>query len=292
MRDEVLSLILRQVETVVDETPSEIFDVKLAVTIVVHGLEDSCNSLDSTAGAIEDFCLDLSDQVLNAERLKLLHWDGVASVGRVANEPDVLVVLELGGHISRDISLVLEGKVLRAFLVRKRVAHDLLLAAEVICVALFIRAEVVARAAVPQQNWLIDTNWFSLLLHTEVGVTGVHNPHTSVSVLTMHGGLVESGDGRVIVLALRGRAEQKNFAEGVWVRLDADFLTVSDDVVRAEDVGLFNTYNLENGTVSRSDTFIGSRRAHIALISAWQLVVDVHCKPTVSHLALEHETVT
>ena len=109
VRHQVLGLFLGQIETVVNETPSEVLHIELTVTIVVHGLEDSGDALDSTGGAVKDFSFHLSHQVLNAEGLELLHGHGVAGVRRVANEPDVLVVLELSGHVTRDISLVFHG---------------------------------------------------------------------------------------------------------------------------------------------------------------------------------------
>ena len=108
----MLGFFLSQIETVVDEAPSKVLDVQLAVTVVVHGAEDPCDALDATAGALQDLGLDLSDQVFNAECLELLHGHGVASVGCVADEPDILVVLELGWHVTRQVALVLECKVL------------------------------------------------------------------------------------------------------------------------------------------------------------------------------------
>ena len=46
--EELASLILRQVEAVVDEAPTEVVNVQLAVTIVVHRLEDAGDALDAT----------------------------------------------------------------------------------------------------------------------------------------------------------------------------------------------------------------------------------------------------
>ena len=92
---QVLSFLLSQVEPIVDKAPSEIVDVKLAVTIVVHGFEDAGDSLDSSRGAIQKFGLDFLDQVVDGEGFQLLHGQGVARVGRVAHKPHVLVMLEL-----------------------------------------------------------------------------------------------------------------------------------------------------------------------------------------------------
>ena len=263
----------------------------MAVTIVVHRFEDSCDALNSTRGTLKDFSFDLCDQVLDAEGLELLHGDGIAGIGRVTDEPDVLVVLELGGHIASNISLVLQGQILGAVQNCERVAHDLLLATEVIRVALVIGGQVVGGAAVAEQDWLVNAHGLTLLLQAEVGVASVNNPNTGVALLSMHGSLVEPADWRVIVLALRCRAQKKLLAEGVWVALNVDFLAVANDIVRAEDVSLFNTRDFKHSTVCGSNTLIRCRGAHVALISAWQLVVGVECEPAVRLLVLEHEAV-
>ena len=49
MVDQMLRLFLRQVETVIDEAPSEVLNIELSVAIVVHGLKDSSNTFDAAA---------------------------------------------------------------------------------------------------------------------------------------------------------------------------------------------------------------------------------------------------
>ena len=45
---QLLCFLLSQIETVIDEAPSKIFHIQLAVSIVVHSFEDSCNSFDTS----------------------------------------------------------------------------------------------------------------------------------------------------------------------------------------------------------------------------------------------------
>lgn len=100
MVKEVLGLFLGQVESIVDETPSEVLDVELAVAVVVHGFEDSSDSLNAARRALQQLCLRLVDQVFDRESLELLHRQSVAGVRRVACKPDVLVVLELRWNVT------------------------------------------------------------------------------------------------------------------------------------------------------------------------------------------------
>lgn len=180
MRDEVLSLLEGEVEAVVDETPTEVLDIKLAVTVIIHSLKDSGDALDSAAGTLEDFSFDFGDEVVDGESLELLHGDGVAGVGGVAEEPDVLVVLELGWHIRGDVTLAFESQVLGAIQNRERVAHDLLFAAEIVSVALIVRSEIVSRAAVTEQDWVGALDGLTLAFHAEVRVGGIDHPDASV----------------------------------------------------------------------------------------------------------------
>ena len=57
-------------------------------------------------------------------------------------------MLELRWHVARDVTVCLQGQVLRTIQNSKRVAHDFLLAAKVASVALVVAAKVVASAAV------------------------------------------------------------------------------------------------------------------------------------------------
>ena len=72
----------------------------------------------------------------------------------------------------------------------------------------------------------------------------------------MHGSLVEARYWRVNVLALWGGTEDESLSESVRVSLYANFLTVADDIIGAEDVRFLNTNNFENGTVDRTDTLV------------------------------------
>ena len=89
-------------------------------------------------------------------------------------------MLELRWHVARDVTSRLQGQVLRAIQNSKRVAHDFLLATEVTRIALVITTEVVACAAVADENWLICAHGLSLTLHAEVGVHSVNDPDAGI----------------------------------------------------------------------------------------------------------------
>lgn len=45
---QVLGFFLRQVEAVVDETPAEVFNVELAVTVIVHRFKNASDTFNAT----------------------------------------------------------------------------------------------------------------------------------------------------------------------------------------------------------------------------------------------------
>ena len=57
-------------------------------------------------------------------------------------------------------------------------------------------------------------------------------------------------------MAFRSGAEDKSFSKSVRVSLNANFLTVADDIVRAEDVRFLNANNFEDGTVDWTDALV------------------------------------
>ena len=57
-------------------------------------------------------------------------------------------------------------------------------------------------------------------------------------------------------MALRGGAEDESLSESVRVRLYANFLTVADDIVGAEDVRFLNANKFEDGTVDWTDALV------------------------------------
>lgn len=201
MLQQVLGLLLSQVEPIVDKAPSEVVDVQLAVTIVVHGFEDAGDSLDSSRGAIQKFCFHFLDQVVDGKGFELLHRHGVTGVGRVAHEPHVLVMLELRWHVSCSASVVLESQILSSVLDGEGVAHDLFLATEVVLVTAVVTSQVVASAAVSDQNGVLSSHGLALSFHSEVGVEGVDDPHAGKIGLGVHRGFIVSGNRRERVLA-------------------------------------------------------------------------------------------
>ena len=93
-------------------------------------------------------------------------------------------------------------------------------------------------------------------------------------------------------MAFRSGAEDKSFSKSVRVSLNANFLTVADDIVRAEDVRFLNSNNFEDGTVDRTDALVCCCSHHVSLISTPTLVIGVNSEPPVSLLTLHHQTVT
>ena len=200
-------------------------------------------------------------------------------------------MLELCRYITGQVASGLEGKILRAVLDSKRMAHHLFLATEVVSVALVITAEVVASAAVADQDGVATFDGLTLALHSEVRVKRVDDPDASEGSVGMHGGLIKARDRRVGVLAFGGRGAHEGLAEGIWVRLNTDFLTVAHDIVAAEDVHTLLTDDLEDGTVGWANLIFRSGREHVPLIGARAPIVGVKSEPATSLLVLNHEAV-
>lgn len=170
-------------------------------------------------------------------------------------------------------------------------AHDLLLATEVVGVTFLIAREVVAGATVAQQEWVTAADGLALALQAEVGVLSIEDPNTRVVALGVHSGLIETRDRRVVACALGGRGKAQGLAESVRVALNSDLLAIPDDVVVTKDIDLFSFDDAEDGAVSRPDSLVGRCREHVTLFDARKAVVDVQGKPAVSLRIAEHEAV-
>ena len=142
------------------------------------------------------------------------------------------------------------------------------------------------------QNRVTTLDGLSLPLHSEVWIESVDNPDAGECALCVHRGLIKARNGRVNVLVLGRRAEDQWLAEGIWVGLNADFLSIAHDIVRAEDVHVLDTHNAENGAIDGAKALSGGGRAHVALLWAWALVIRVKSKESVCLLASEHQTVS
>ena len=79
MIQELLSLLFSEIETIVNETPSEVVSIELTIAIIIHGLEDARNSLNSRGRPLTNLLLYLSNQVVDIEAMQLLYW---CSMGR------------------------------------------------------------------------------------------------------------------------------------------------------------------------------------------------------------------
>lgn len=101
-------------------------------------------------------------------------------------------MLELRRNVARNVALSFKSQVLSLELDCKRVAHDFLLAAEIVSVTLVITGEVLARAAVADQDRIVCHHGLSLALHSEVGVLSVDDPDASKGLLGVHGGLIQT----------------------------------------------------------------------------------------------------
>lgn len=127
-------LLFGEVEAVIDEAPSEVVAVQLAVAIIVHGFENPCDSLDAASAALENFRLDLGNEVFDREFVELFDSLGERGIrGRYDNEV-VLLVLEAGGDVGSRVAGLLELQVLRLVLPVEGVAHDFPFAAEFVAV--------------------------------------------------------------------------------------------------------------------------------------------------------------
>ena len=57
-------------------------------------------------------------------------------------------------------------------------------------------------------------------------------------------------------MALRGRAEDERLPEGVRISLNANFLTVADDIIGAKNVRFLNANDLEDSAVHWTDALV------------------------------------
>ena len=171
-------------------------------------------------------------------------------------------------------------------------AHDFFLTAKIASVAAVITCQVVARGTVSDKNGVIGADGFTLSFKSEVRVKSVNHPDAIVGSLGVHRGFVKSGNGRVGVLAFGHRADSNSLFESIWIGFDFDFLTVTHDVVAAENIHVFNTSDLKDSSVSRANTLITGSCAHVLFLRTGTSVTCVKGKPSVCLFVLKHEAIT
>lgn len=125
-------------------------------------------------------------------------------------------------------------------------AVHLKLRSEFIFVFFVVAAEVDAGLDVPDEDGRISINTLSLFLESIVWVEGIDDPH-AVEVDWCSGGTgnlllgARSADGGGILIA----AKSQSFSEEVFVGLDAHFLSIPNEFVRAEHVFVLDPGQLE-----------------------------------------------
>jgi hypothetical protein len=62
--EDLSGLFFAELESVVNETPSEIIDIQLTVAVVIHGFEYSRDSFDTSSRSFQNFGLDFSYQII------------------------------------------------------------------------------------------------------------------------------------------------------------------------------------------------------------------------------------
>ena len=105
---ELLGFFFGQIESVVDESPSEVIDIQLTVAIVIHGSEDTSDSFNACSRAFTDLLLDLCNQVVDIETMQFFDWCSMGSSWCCEQTEDVLVELELGWCINSDVALAFQ----------------------------------------------------------------------------------------------------------------------------------------------------------------------------------------
>lgn len=217
-------LLLRQVVAEVNHCPAEVVCVDL---LAIDGAKAGAHSFG--AALLFQELAHVGQKIVDVEFLKL--GDGLVKrgVGSRFKRPNVLVVLNAGGHVSCDIALLLQFEVLGLVHACERVGHAFKLGAEVVLLDDLVTAEVVHGLAVAEEDWFAGLHGLSLSLESIVGVAAVNDPLGVVGVASVHGSLLQAGNGRKNVHAVRGATEFQNLFVQVLVRLNSNFLTETDN---------------------------------------------------------------
>ena len=99
-------------ESIVDEAPSEVVHVEIAVSIFVHSLENTSELLNAKRRLLQNFSLDVSNCLVYVWLMKYL--DGLVVFGMrcCQNNKHVFSALEPGRYIRCDLAVTLKSKIL------------------------------------------------------------------------------------------------------------------------------------------------------------------------------------
>jgi len=175
--------LLAQIETVVNEAPTEIINIEVAVACVIHGPEDTSDSLDASGGPFQNLRFDLSKKVNGAELMELGNGLGERCIGGSYDNELVLLVLETCGNITGGGTSLLELQVLRLVPGVEGVAHDFPFASKFVSVTNFVAGEVVTCLAVADKDRITALNRLSLSFKSEVRVQSFKDPSVDVMVI-------------------------------------------------------------------------------------------------------------
>jgi hypothetical protein len=98
--------ILTNINSEVNESPTEIVNIKVFVSLIVHGFKYSCDTSDAKGGSLQNLLFDVVYEVINVEFLEIFNGFIVGSIWGRMNQENVLALLEFGGDIRRKSSLV------------------------------------------------------------------------------------------------------------------------------------------------------------------------------------------
>jgi len=100
------SFIFTNINSEVNESPTEIVDIKVFVSLIVHGFKYSCNTSNAKGWSLQNLLFNVVYEVINVEFREIFDGFIVGSIWGRMNQEDVLALLEFGGDIRRKSSLV------------------------------------------------------------------------------------------------------------------------------------------------------------------------------------------
>jgi len=134
----MLSFDSANLESIINECPTEIINVHLLIAVLIESAENLSNFADTIARLLKNSALNLGNQVFGAHLLELLNRLIKFSAGGSFNHPLVLSVLVAAGYINCDSSLLFKMQVLSFVDSVERMSADFKLSAKIILVGLVV----------------------------------------------------------------------------------------------------------------------------------------------------------
>ena len=100
------SFILTNINSEVDESPTEIVNIKVFVSLIVHGFKYSWDTSDAKGWSLQNLLFNVVYEVIDIEFLEIFNGFIVGSIWGRMNQENVLTLLEFRGDIRRKSSLV------------------------------------------------------------------------------------------------------------------------------------------------------------------------------------------